>query len=49
MKRMRDARKRLRAEGILVLGHQDSDPETARRRGYPVPKKGEAISVPAKP
>ena len=45
MKRMRDARQRLRAEGILVLGHQDDDPATARRYGLPVPKKGEAISV----
>jgi hypothetical protein len=45
MKRMRDARRRLRAEGILVLGHQDADPATARRHGLQVPKKGEAIST----
>lgn len=45
MKRMRDSRRRLRAEGILVLGHQDGDPATARSYGLPVPEKGEAISV----
>ena len=45
MKRMRDARKALLGEGILVIGHQDGDPELARRYGLPVPKKGEAISV----
>ncbi len=47
MKRMRDARQRLRREGILVLGHQGEEPALARRHGYPVPKKGEAISIPA--
>ena len=46
MKRMRDARKVLKAEGILVLGHQGNDPKLAKSRGYPVPKKGEAISLP---
>ncbi len=45
MKRMRDARRILAGEGILVLGHQDEDPETARKYGLPVLKKGEAISV----
>jgi hypothetical protein len=45
MKRMRDARAPLLKEGILVLGHQDEDPGTARRYGLPVPAKGEAISV----
>jgi hypothetical protein len=45
MKRMRDARTPLLKEGILVLGHQDGDPDTARQYGLPVPKKGEAISV----
>ena len=47
MKRMRDARRRLRAEGILVLGHQGEEPAIARSRGFPVPKKGEAIAIPA--
>jgi hypothetical protein len=48
MKRMRDARMRLRREGILVLGHQGDEPAIARKRGYPVPKKGEALSIPLK-
>lgn len=47
MKRMRDARLRLRKEGILILGHQGKEPAIARKRGFPVPKKGEAISIPA--
>ncbi|MFZ4682084.1 MAG: NaeI family type II restriction endonuclease [Terrimicrobiaceae bacterium] len=45
MARMRHARAPLLAEGILVLGHQDEDPETARNYGLPVPNKGESISV----
>lgn len=45
MKRTRDARKALLGEGILVIGHQDGDPELARRYGLPVPQKGEAVSV----
>jgi hypothetical protein len=45
MKRARDARKKLKAEGILVLGHQGEDPEIATARGYPIPKKGEMISI----
>lgn len=49
MKRMRDARKILVGEGILVIGHQDDDPETALRYGLPVPKKGEAIAIDADP
>lgn len=46
MKRARDARINLRAEGILVLGHQGADPQIAIDRGYPVPQKGEFISIP---
>lgn len=45
MKRMRDARKTLAEEGIVVLGHQDNDPNVARRHGLDVPSKGEAISI----
>lgn len=45
MKRMRDARKMLRAEGILVLGHQGDDPKLAKQHGFPAPKKGEALAV----
>lgn len=44
MKRARDARKKLAAEGILVLGHQNEDPFKAAFRGLPVPRKGEFIS-----
>jgi hypothetical protein len=45
MKRVRDARKILKTEGILVLGHQENDPDTAKRYGLPVPNKGDFISV----
>jgi len=46
MKRARDARSPLKSEGILVLGHQGEEPKIAAARGYPVPKKGEMISIP---
>lgn len=46
MKRARDARATLKTEGILVLGHQEEEPKIAAARGYPVPKKGEMISIP---
>lgn len=46
MKRMRDARKMLRAEGILVLGHQGDDPKIVKARGYRALKKGEALALP---
>jgi hypothetical protein len=55
MKRARGnggARTQLRADGILVLGHQEPDPEVARALGLPVPRSGEFISarvVPASP
>jgi hypothetical protein len=48
MKRARGnggARTQLRAEGILVLGHQDNDPLVAAALGVAVPKKGELISA----
>ncbi len=47
MKRARGnggARTTLRPEGILVLGHQDDDPDVAATLGLPVPKKGELVS-----
>jgi hypothetical protein len=44
-KRARDARKNLRGEGILVLGHQDADPTIAAALRIAVPVKGEWISV----
>lgn len=55
MKRARGnggARTELRAEGILVLGHQDNDPLVAAALGLAVPRKGELISariIPARP
>lgn len=48
MKRARGnggARTQLQPEGILVLGHQDSDPLVAQALGLPVPHKGEFISA----
>ncbi len=48
MKRARGnggARTQLRHEGILVLGHQDSDPLIAAALGLPAPSKGEFISA----
>jgi hypothetical protein len=47
MKRARGnggARSALKPEGILVLGHQDNDPNVAAALGLPVPKKGELVS-----
>jgi hypothetical protein len=44
-KRARDARIHLRAEGIVVLGHQKMHPEIAKRLELTVPVKGEWISV----
>jgi hypothetical protein len=47
MKRPRDARlpRHLGREGILVLGHQEHDPDVARALRLPVPQKGEFISA----
>lgn len=44
MKRCRDARRPLAAEGIIVLGHQNDSPHIARALGLPVPDKGEFVS-----
>ena len=44
-KRVRDARRRLRSEGIVILGHQGDHPRIARALGLPVPEKGEWISA----
>lgn len=46
-KRVRDARLALAPEGIMILGHQDGGPATARRIGLPVPVKGEWVSYAA--
>jgi hypothetical protein len=48
MKRARGnggARTQLRPEGVLVLGHQDQDPQIAATLGLPVPQKGEFVSA----
>jgi hypothetical protein len=47
MKRARDARapRHLGREGILVLGHQEQDPDVAEALGLQRPRKGEFISV----
>ncbi|MGQ0773527.1 MAG: NaeI family type II restriction endonuclease [Pseudonocardiales bacterium] len=48
MKRVRGnggSRTHLRAEGILVLGHQDNDPKVAEAPGLPKTKKGEFVSA----
>ncbi|MGW4565366.1 NaeI family type II restriction endonuclease [Streptomyces sp. NPDC004561] len=44
-KRARDARIRLRPEGIVVLGHSRPHPHVARALRLPVPIKGEWIST----
>ncbi len=44
-KRVRDARKPLKTQGIVVLGHQDAHPKIAKALGLPIPVKGEWISV----
>ena len=44
-KRVRDARKALRPEGILVLGHQGSHPSIAEGLNIEVPRKGSWIAT----
>lgn len=44
-KRVRDARKRLQPEGILVLGHQESHPGIAKDLGLKASPKGSWISA----
>ena len=43
-KRVRDARKALQPEGVLILGHQQSHPGIARALGLAIPPKGSWIS-----
>jgi len=43
-KRVRDARNALRAEGLIVLGHQGSHPRIATGLGLEVPPKGSWLS-----
>lgn len=44
-KRVRDARKHLRPEGIVVLGHQGGHPRIAGALGLPTPPKGSWIAA----
>lgn len=43
-KRVRDARKHLQHEGIVILGHQGNHPRIARALGISVPPKGSWIA-----
>lgn len=45
LKRCRDARRPLAAEGIVVLGHQNQSPIIAKALRLPVPVKGTFLSV----
>ena len=47
-KRVRDARKHLQPEGIMVLGHQGSHPRIADAFGLVAPSKGSWIAVKVK-
>ncbi|MET9533878.1 NaeI family type II restriction endonuclease [Streptomyces sp. NPDC006649] len=44
-KRVRDARNRLRGEGIMILGAQDQHPHIARALGLTAPHKGSWMAV----
>ncbi|MFF8378415.1 NaeI family type II restriction endonuclease [Streptomyces sp. NPDC015661] len=44
-KRVREARRALAAEGVLVLGHQSVHAEPARDLGLPVPEQGTWVSA----
>lgn len=43
-KRVRDARRHLRTEGIVILGHYNPQPEIAATLGLPVPRSGSFVS-----
>ncbi|MFG2293380.1 NaeI family type II restriction endonuclease [Streptomyces sp. NPDC048603] len=44
-KRVRDARKHLRSEGFVVLGHLKPAPQVASDLGLPIPDKGSWVSA----
>ncbi|MDT0447296.1 NaeI family type II restriction endonuclease [Streptomyces johnsoniae] len=44
-KRVRDARLRLRAQGIIILGHQRGHQRIAGELGLPVPTRGEWVAA----
>lgn len=45
MKRARDARRHLRPEGIVILGHHREHSRIARDLGLPIPQKGELVAI----
>lgn len=45
MKRARDARRPLGAEGIVILGHQNDHPRLAAQLGLPTPAKGQFVAA----
>ncbi|WP_185842425.1 NaeI family type II restriction endonuclease [Streptomyces sp. WAC 06725] len=44
-KRVRDSRRRLASEGIVILGHQNDSPHVSRALGLPVADKGTWVAV----
>ncbi|MDX3383597.1 NaeI family type II restriction endonuclease [Streptomyces niveiscabiei] len=44
-KRVRDARKRLAPDGVVILGHQKESPRVAKALGLEVPEKGTWIAT----
>ncbi|MEL3946525.1 NaeI family type II restriction endonuclease [Streptomyces sp. LNU-CPARS28] len=44
-RRVRDARRHLRREGIIILGHQLNHPQIAEALGLPRPLKGQWVSI----
>jgi hypothetical protein len=44
LKRVRDARRHLNKQGIIILGHQGNHPGIAKSLRLPVPKKGSWVS-----
>lgn len=45
MKRVRDARKQLRPEGIIILGQYRAHQRIAAELGIPIPQRGESVSA----
>ncbi|MGW2696116.1 NaeI family type II restriction endonuclease [Streptomyces sp. NPDC001296] len=48
-KRVRDARRRLKPEGITILGYSHDNHATAREFGLPLPRRGEWLSTRLEP
>ena len=45
LKRVRDARKHLRKEGVVIFGHYPPHPDWAGHLGLPCPRKGQFVSA----